>query len=102
VNSSEKIKKFIHDNSFASITIGFLIAHSGVGLIESIINGFIMQLFQPLLGGVSWEDHNLIIGPFTFLWGEILSNSIHMFFVIIIAILLIRILQHEDGKENAS
>ncbi len=100
MKKSIKIKKFIETHGFASVTIGFLVAHSASKFIESIINGFIMALIQPLLGKVLWSDHVFTIGMFSFKWGQSFSTGLHFLIIITIAVFIIKSLQYEEEIEK--
>jgi len=102
MKTSTNIKKFINDNAFASVTIGFMVAHAGSKLIESIINGVIMQLIQPMLGDIQWATHKLSIGPFSFAWGKIFANGLHLIIVITVAVVIIKVLQYEEDEVSKS
>ncbi len=97
---STSIKKFIHEHGFVTVTSGFMIAHAGSNLIESIINGFIMQLIQPLLGNVHWAKHELAIGPFSFQWGNIFASGLHLLTVFAVIVFLIQVFQYEEDREH--
>ena len=98
--NSMEIKAFIKRHSFVSLAIGFLLAHTGAKFLESIVEGVIMPLFNPLLGGVDWNIHYLNVGPFSFLWGPIVSDGIHLLAVIIIVVITIRTF-HPDEADSS-
>jgi len=100
MKTSTSIKKFIKDYGFVTVTSGFMIAHAGSNLIESIINGFIMQLFEPFLGNVHWATHELVVGQFSFLWGNIFASGLHLLTVVLVIVFVIELFQYEENSES--
>jgi len=94
------IKKFFGKYDFSGVTLGFLVAHSASKFIESIINGFVMAFFQPLLGDVHWRDDVITLGVFSFKWGEIFSTGLHFTIILLIVVFMIKVLQYDEEQQQ--
>lgn len=96
---SARMKSFVTEYRFVTVTSGFMVAHAGSAFIDAVISGFIMQLIQPLVGNVQWDSHELVIGPFSFLWGNIVASALHLSIVILVLVAVIKYFESEEVRD---
>jgi large-conductance mechanosensitive channel len=91
------LKQFINDHGFVTVTTGFCVGHAGSALIESLITDVVMRLLNPFLGNNDWMTHELVMGPFSFLWGGVFASALHLATVLWIVIYLIKFFEKSES-----
>lgn len=94
---SSDLKQFVNDHGFITVTTGFCVGHAGSALIESIITDVVMRLLNPLLGNNDWTTHELVVGPFSFLWGGVFASALHLATVLWFVVYLIKFFEKSES-----
>jgi len=73
-----------HEERLVQLGAAFLIAHSGAGFLESLIEDLLMPFLFPLFREGAWETDVLVIGSVKLMWGKALANLIHFACVLLV------------------
>jgi len=90
----KKLKKefieFLREFRIVTAAIGFILALAINQLVISLVDDMIMPWIDPLIRGGTWETASLSIGQVNLLWGNFLSNILHLGIVFIVLFVLIK------------
>lgn len=81
------IKKFFSKYDIIGIFIGWSISSSSRDFSKSVIDNLIMPLFGPLHKDKTWKSPT-VIGPFSFYFGNLISEMLHVIFTIIFVFII--------------
>ncbi len=78
-----------HEERLIQLGAAFLIAHSGAGFLESLIEDLLMPILFPLFREGAWETDVLVMGSVKLMWGKALASLIHFACVIIVVMTIL-------------
>lgn len=92
----ENIKKHVNQFGLVAAALGFVFGHTASEFINSIVLDAIMPVLSLLLNIPDWQNHNLVVGAYSLVWGDIVKNGIRFLIVAIGIIYILRWLEDAE------
>ena len=90
------IKKHVNQFGLVAAALGFVFGHTLSEFINAIVAGAIMPAFNLFFNIDDWQNHSIVIGEYSLVWGDIVKNGIRFLVVSIGIIYILRWLEDAE------
>jgi large conductance mechanosensitive channel len=92
----KEFKEFLREYKVIGLAVAFIMAVAATALVTALVNDIIMPLVTPFVPGGEWKTAKLILGPFTFAWGDFVSALINFIIIAFVVFMIAKLVLKEE------
>jgi large conductance mechanosensitive channel len=92
----KEFMEFLKEYKVIGLAIAFIMAVASTALVTALVNDVIMPLITPFIPGGEWKTAKLLLGPFAFAWGDLVSAVITFIAIAFVVFMIAKMVLREE------
>ncbi len=88
--------EFLKEYKVIGLAVAFIMGAAATALVTALVNDIIMPLITPFIPGGEWKAAKLLLGPFTFAWGDLVSALINFIAIAFVVFMIAKMVLKEE------
>ena len=92
----KEFMEFLKEYKVVGLAVAFIMAVASTALVTALVNDILMPLITPFIPGGEWKSAKLLLGPFAFAWGDLMSVVINFIAIAFVVFMIAKFMLKEE------